>query len=299
MHRIDPDVVHAILPWHYHSYSFLLQCFRLGYPVLVTYQLVAPNRSPPSNQAAFIRKACQSSRFTISAVSNDNRYLLSNYFSVDPFLIPVIPNRPTNSPLPYLNIKVARESFRKYQSIDSDAQIILTVAALEYQKGLDILVKSAAIVLKSCPLITFCIAGDGSYRQELEELVNRHNINGSFRFLGRRNDINQLLRIADYFFFPTRFEGGESFALLEAAEACLPIIASKASGIPETFRDKIDAVLFSVDDVTDAANKLLFALCNRDSMISMALTAKKRVREYTSNDMLRDTAALIAKIACC
>jgi glycosyltransferase involved in cell wall biosynthesis len=74
-------------------------------------------------------------------------------------------------------------------------------------------------------------------------------------------------------------------------------VASIASGIPDTFQNGPDALLFDVDDVDGLVAQLLNALADPEASQQRAESAKKRVAEYDENHMFIDTVALLRHVA--
>ena len=107
------------------------------------------------------------------------------------------------------------------------------------------------------------LAGDGPTKRDMEALATMLGVSKRVRFLGFRTDIPRLLKSADVFVQPSRWEG-LSLSLLEAMAAGLPIIASTAPGVS--------------DSVGEAG--LLFEQAN-----TVALA--KRLTEVTQSDTLR------------
>lgn len=73
--------------------------------------------------------------------------------------------------------------------------------------------------------IKLLLVGDGSMRDELQELVNKYNLNDKVVFAGIRKDINNMLNCMDVFVFPSIFEG-LGMVLLEAQASGIPCVVS-------------------------------------------------------------------------
>lgn len=297
--RHRPSIVHAVLPWHYHSIFFLDTCISIGLPVLVTYQLVAPNRPPHKKQFQIFSRIHKSGKLKVCAISNNNRLLLASYYNISESEIAMIPNRPR----PYTGFiaqheqrHVVRQRLALEHGLPHDAVVSITVASLCDQKGIDILLKGSRLLIENLQNIFFLVAGDGPNRYQLESLAEALNVQHRVLFLGHREDINSLLSASDLFLFPTRYEG-ESFALLEAARSFLPIVASKASGIPETFSDGVDALLFDIDDAEGMCGQVIRLLTEKSLAESLAQNAFKRVSMFNEADMISATLSLLQSTA--
>ena len=91
------------------------------------------------------------------------------------------------------------------------------------------------------------------YMTELNQKVEQYNLREHVTFLGRRNDIPDLLKMIDILIIPSAFEGFP-LAGLESAAAGVPVIACDAAGAEEFIRVSGDGVIFTEDDVDSAAD---------------------------------------------
>ena len=91
------------------------------------------------------------------------------------------------------------------------------------------------------------------YMTELNQKVEQYDLGEHVTFLGRRNDIPDLLKMIDMLIIPSAFEGFP-LAGLEAAAAGVPVIACDAAGAEEFIRVSGDGVTFAEDDVGSAAD---------------------------------------------
>lgn len=102
-------------------------------------------------------------------------------------------------------------------------------------------------------------AGEGAKRTDTEVLIRELGIESSFRFLGVRSDVPDLLQAADAFVLPSSVEGSP-ISLLEAMASGLPCVCSKVGGIPDVIASGINGMLFeagSVDDFVAACTELI------------------------------------------
>jgi glycosyltransferase involved in cell wall biosynthesis len=110
-----------------------------------------------------------------------------------------------------------------------DALVIGCNARLEKQKGHTYLIEAFARLSHSYPKAKMILINDGQEKENLLKLVQNLGITSQVLFLGRRDDVPELLNAMDIFAFPTLFEGMAN-ALMEAMASGLPIVATD---IPE------------------------------------------------------------------
>lgn len=118
----------------------------------------------------------------------------------------------------------------------SEVRTIITVANLRPEKNHETLIAAAAILVRELPALRFRVVGAGPRRTELESLVAGRNLNGSFEFLGHREDVPALLADADAFALPSRSEAFPNGAI-EAMAAGLPVVASAVGGLLDLIED--------------------------------------------------------------
>lgn len=140
-----------------------------------------------------------------------------------------------------------------------DGRSVTTVAHLRPGKGIDVLLKAAAVVLARLPNVTFRIAGDGSERPSLEALCATLGISSRVQFLGHTPDVPALLRTSGVFAFPSLMEASPN-AVIEAMASGLAVAASNAGGIPEVVEHEQNGLLVPPGDpgaLSDALVRLL------------------------------------------
>jgi glycosyltransferase involved in cell wall biosynthesis len=115
---------------------------------------------------------------------------------------------------------------------------LLAVSRQSKEKGLDLLLEALAIVRKKFPQAHLLVAGSGPEEAALQALSLRLNLDSAVRFAGHLARPAKCFPGASVFVLPSRHEGLPN-ALLEAAVAGLPIVASPASaGLIELLRDQ-------------------------------------------------------------
>lgn len=122
-----------------------------------------------------------------------------------------------------------------------------------------------------------------AYKAELEHRVEKCGLSGQVIFLGRRNDIPDLLKLLDVLVIPS-FEGFP-LAGLEAAAARVPVAACSAAGAEEFVRVSGDGICFAEDDVDEAVKAIEIILSHRDEMVKSgeAFAQKMSNAEYAAN----------------
>lgn len=292
-----PDVCLLAVPSIQYMSGTMVACAELGIPAVVCFQYVQNVFSFNEWRLKWYERA-RKARQKWVAVSDNNRQIMAESFQMDPEEITVIYNgSPTALGVPSDDeVKGIRERLRGELEIAKDATLLLTVGALRHQKGYDLLTSAIPAVLKKFPEARWVWAGDGPDAEDLNSLIHRHKVDDAVTMLGRRSDVPDLLRAADLFVFPTRFEG-HPFALMEAMSAGLPAVTTDASGITEVVTHLEHAVVCPKEDPKALAEAMIFALSNPDRMRAMAEQGRRRVADFSEEKMIAETLELLGNAA--
>lgn len=136
-----------------------------------------------------------------------------------------------------------------------DRPLLLSVARLNPQKSLDVLVRAAARWRGRLPVPLVVVAGSGPAESELRQLIE--STGAPVRLLGHRTDVAELLHACDLAVVTSQWEARQLFAQ-EALTAGKPLVATAVGGIPGLVGDA--AVLVppgDVDALDTAVGKLL------------------------------------------
>jgi N-acetyl-alpha-D-glucosaminyl L-malate synthase BshA len=133
-------------------------------------------------------------------------------------------------------------------------------------------------VQKELPAVLLMV-GDGPERSSAEWLAHHHGIEGKVHFLGKRDNIEELIAASDLLLLPSQTE---SFGLvaLEAMACEVPVVVSKVGGLPEVITDGTEGYLVEPGDTERMAERSLEILTNKDRRQAMGkagrATAKAR-----------------------
>ncbi len=138
-----------------------------------------------------------------------------------------------------------RARWRERLTVRDGAPLIVSVARLERNKGLDVAIDAFATVRDRLPSgWRWAIVGQGSQQDRLSVAVAAHGLAGAVQLVGGVGDaeLHGLYAAADLFVHPTLFEG-TSIVTQEAMAHALPIVASAAGGIPEKITHGVSGLL--------------------------------------------------------
>lgn len=116
--------------------------------------------------------------------------------------------------------------------------------------------------------------GDGPERQHAEELSRSLGIYNDVRFLGKQDQMDEILSIADLFLLPSQYESF-GLAALEAMACGVPVISTNAGGIPEINVQGKTGFLSDIGDVEDMTKNALHILKDDETLQSFKDAAIK------------------------
>jgi glycosyltransferase involved in cell wall biosynthesis len=147
-------------------------------------------------------------------------------------------------------VREASRNIRIELGISPEARIVGTVMRLSDEKNPELWVKSAELVSQHEKNAYFVVVGDGPLRERLESMAASLGIQSKVLFLGKRQDIPDLLAMMDVFVLTSKVEGLPN-VLIEAQALGVPVVATHVGGVAEVFENGVTGVL--VDDHSPVA----------------------------------------------
>jgi glycosyltransferase involved in cell wall biosynthesis len=156
--------------------------------------------------------------------------------------------------------------------------VIGAVAALEREKGLDILVKSAGLVLGERDDCIFVIIGEGAERRRLEKQIRQSGLEGRVVLAGPPESLERALPLFTIFILPS-LEEGMSTSLVAAMAAGRAVIATRTGGIPEVVGNDA-AILVPPGDAEALARAIVALLGDPERRAALSERAARRAGEF-------------------
>ncbi len=172
--------------------------------------------------------------------------------------------------------------------------ILMHVSNFRPVKRVRDIVRIFARVRRELPSILVMV-GDGPERVQAEEEAAQLGVDREVYFLGKIDAVAPLLANADLFLLPSE---SESFGLsaLEALACGVPVVASRAGGLPEVVRDGITGSLREVGDVEGMADAATRILRDRARWAEMSAAAAVDARErFSTSDIVSQYEAFYAR----
>jgi glycosyltransferase involved in cell wall biosynthesis len=139
--------------------------------------------------------------------------------------------------------------------------ILLSVARLSKEKGLDNLIQACYKLKKQGIIFKCLIVGEGDERKVLEELIEKFNLDNEVKLLGNKiqDEVFELLAMATIKILPSRSES-MSVSLMEAMALRVPVIGPRIYGMPELIEDGKCGFLVPPDKVDILVEKIKILL---------------------------------------
>ena len=176
---------------------------------------------------------------------------------------------------------------RQKLEIPEEWQVIAMVGRLDKQKAPNILIDAFKQVIQQRPKTLLLLVGDGELQENLQEQVSKLGISQNVKFLGSREDVPEILKIADIFALSSLWEG-LGRAMTEAMLVGKPVVVPNIYGIPEIVHHNETGLLFDAGDVEKLALNLIFLLQNPQERERLGRNAQQLTRQLFDADLMVD-----------
>jgi glycosyltransferase involved in cell wall biosynthesis len=283
--RESIDVVHAHMPRASVPGALLAHLARV--PVVVSHEHGSALEG--KRVRTFLDREVVARLSTVMvAVSEWDRRNLIAHERIAPELIRVLPNGIAPAPASSAPTSPSRAPAPALART-AGTHLIGAVGRLYPEKGYEYLIEAVALLRDGGYAVRCVILGEGPHEAELRELIDRIGVGEQVQLLGRRDDVEQIVRELDVAVLCSVREGSP-LAMLEYMAAGAPIVATAVGGIPELVEDDVHGVL------VEAANPQ--ALCAGiaklldDRALATRLAAAAQARRAAEFDL----AALMRRI---
>jgi glycosyltransferase involved in cell wall biosynthesis len=181
----------------------------------------------------------------------------------------------------------------------AEVKLVMTVARLSSEKGIDVLLKAWAEVAALHPALRLVIAGQGPLEPSLKKLCKDLRLADSVEFLGSVPNLNEQWSNADLFVLPSRTEG-LSNALLEAMSYGIPCIATRVGGNGEILGGEGNEIPFggyivadngllvNPDDPKGLSEAVLYLIRHPEARELFGKRSRRFVEENYSIDLIAE-----------
>tara|TARA_X000000368_G_scaffold418868_1_gene420437 strand:+ start:4277 stop:5413 length:1137 start_codon:yes stop_codon:yes gene_type:complete len=171
------------------------------------------------------------------------------------------------------------EKFREEFQLSTNDFIIGSVGNYRKVKNHRQVIEAAKIISRENNAIKFIILGDGTERDNLENMIRQYGLKESVTLTGYRSDLIEALELMDIFVMTSISEGSPN-ALIEAFAMKKLVIATNVPSINEIIKQGENGFLVELYDNYALANQILRIFEDYDSM--------KIIKEEAFNTVIKD-----------
>lgn len=198
-------------------------------------------------------------------------------------------------PVPATLATVAeRKAIRARWQADDGSFVIGHLGAFTSEKGQEIAIEALRIIASRFPGAMLLLAGEGPARAAMERACETHGAS-NVHFLGYLDGWREFFSALDLFVMPSRSEGLGSAALLAMAYG-LPVIASRAGGLPEIVDEGKTGWLVQPSSAAALAQAIAEAISDTERLGAMRRAAREKALRFTSDILAARTEELYCRL---
>ncbi len=173
--------------------------------------------------------------------------------------------------------KKAIDPFRKVIAPNNERIVVHASNFRKIKRVMDV-VKIFEEIRKKLPA-KLLFVGDGPDRHDAEILSREMGIYDDIRFIGKQEQIEEILAVSDLFILPSEYESF-GLAALEAMAAGVPLISSDAGGLPEINIQGKTGFMSAVGDVDSMSLNAIAILENDDTLKIFKANAAEQAKKF-------------------
>ena len=135
------------------------------------------------------------------------------------------------------------------------------------------------------------MVGDGPERPIAEDLARQFGIESDVRFLGKQEQMEEILAVSDIFLLPSEYESF-GLAALEAMAASAVVISSDAGGLAEVNIDGVTGYTAPVGDTKTMSEKAIAILQDEEKLKTFKKNALKQAKQFDIESIIPQYEAL-------
>ncbi|MBS1621663.1 MAG: N-acetyl-alpha-D-glucosaminyl L-malate synthase BshA [Bacteroidetes bacterium] len=163
-------------------------------------------------------------------------------------------------------------------------RILLHISNFRRLKRVTDVVKVFSEVQKAIPS-KLLFVGDGPERPAAEELCRQLELCDEIKFVGRQEQVEDILAIGDLFLLPSEYESF-GLAALEAMAAGVPVVATNVGGLKEIIVPGETGFLADVGDVIALSRFAITILKNEETLNTFKSKAAAHARIFDIHNII-------------
>ncbi|PIC87805.1 N-acetyl-alpha-D-glucosaminyl L-malate synthase BshA [Sporosarcina sp. P20a] len=185
---------------------------------------------------------------------------------------------------------------REELGIAADEKVLIHISNFRKVKRIPDIIESFRL-LDPQHKAKLLLVGEGPEKFDLEKYVEDNGLQDDILFLGKRDDLPELLSISDVMLLLSEKEAF-GLVLLEAFACGVPAVANAIGGIPEVVEDGVNGFLVELGDVQAVANRVTQLLSDSTLHQQMKRNAMRTVvEEFSSESIVEQYEELYYEVA--
>lgn len=188
-------------------------------------------------------------------------------------------------------------ALRRRFGIAAETPLVGFVGRFSPEKGPELFLRAALLLQAAHPEARCVMVGDGPMRGELEAFVARFGLDGLVHLAGTCRDMPAVYNELDLVVSSSHSEA-LPLAVMEAMASGLPVVATKAGGIPDLIEQGRTGWLVGLRDFEGLANQVAHILRTPGELQRMGTHARTRaVERFALAETVDATAQLLERLA--
>jgi L-malate glycosyltransferase len=192
--------------------------------------------------------------------------------------------------------RIDRAATRAELGIAEEEVLIVSVANLRPEKGHDVLLQAAQVLLRDDLPVRFLLVGDGELADEVRALHRELGLGDRVQFLGSRLDAIRILGASDIFVLASLHEGFP-VSLMEALAVGVPVVATEVGGVPEAITPGTEGLVVPPGSVGLLAEAIRRVATDADLRSRMAAAAAVKGASFDMAQAVREVEELYRDLA--
>ena len=179
------------------------------------------------------------------------------------------------------------EKLKRELNIYSDRKTFILVSRMIKQKGIINYLKSAKLCYEEGYKYNFLLVG----QLDTDKSISKEEIDkykGFVTYLGRREDVKELMAISDVFVLPTYYREGVPRVLLEASAMGLALITTNMPGCKDVVSDEYNGKLIEVENAIDLSSIMIYMAEDEERLKRFKRNSKEKVKEFDLNLVVKN-----------
>lgn len=168
----------------------------------------------------------------------------------------------------------------------TEKNVISVGRLVKDQKGFDLLITAFAAIAPKCRDWTLQIVGDGEEKENLNNLINKLNMNKQIKIYPFTNHIENYYLHSSIFVSSSRWEGF-GLVITEAMECGVPVIAFENSGPREIInKNNQNGILLPRNDINALSKAILKLINNEEQRREISKKSIERAKDFSIENII-------------